>query len=169
MSNVGDQLRAAREACKLDIHRVAEATKIRTDYLTALESGDYRPFVAPVYIRGFVRTYAGLLKLDVAAIMAELDRELSRTEKFREPPSLTVRKRGSLDFVLLQLSKLNWRTTRVALIVIPALVVVIAIALAWRHFANADPMAGMKPPVYETTQSVSGDSLPLPAPSPRKQ
>ena len=154
MSNVGDQLRAAREACKLDIHRAAEATKIRTDYLSALEAGDFRPFVAPVYIRGFVRTYATLLKLDVAAVMAELERELAGNEKFREPPSLTDRKRSPLDFFMLQFSKLNWRRTKVAMIVLPVLVLLVVLLLAWHHFATEDPLAGLKPPVYQSTQPV---------------
>ena len=72
MPTVAEQLRAGREASKLDIYQVAEITKIRTDHLRALEAGDYDQFAAPVYIRGFVRTYAGLLKLDVAKVMADL-------------------------------------------------------------------------------------------------
>src|SRR5262245_33465210 len=81
MPTVGEQLRTAREARKLDLNRVGEVTKIRTDHLRALEAGDYDQFAAPVYIRGFVRTYATLLKLDVSKIVADLDQELSRDRK----------------------------------------------------------------------------------------
>src|SRR5271167_3554132 len=113
MPTVAEQLRAGREARKLTIPQVAEATKIRTDHIRALEEGNFNVFSAPVYIRGFVRTYANLLKLDVARVMASLDAELRQTEKFREPPPLMEERKGALDFVTLQLSKLNWRAARV--------------------------------------------------------
>ena len=88
MPTVAEQLRTSREAQSLTVYQVAEITKIRTDHVRALEEGKYEAFAAPVYIRGFVRTYAGLLKLDVPRLMSLLETELSQTEKFHElPPS----------------------------------------------------------------------------------
>ena len=110
MPTVAEQLRAAREAQHLTIHHVADITKIRTDHLRALEEGDFDVFTAPVYIKGFTRCYATLLKLDVSEVMRQLDAELSQTQKFSEPPNLTPHRRTPLDFVMLQLSKVNWRT-----------------------------------------------------------
>ena len=89
MSTVAEQLRAAREAKNLTIYQVAETTKIRTDHIRALEDGNYEMFSAPVYIRGSVKNYAILLKLDVPAVMAALNVELGQTEKFKEPPPFT--------------------------------------------------------------------------------
>ena len=109
MPTVAEQLRCAREAQNLSIYQVAEITKIKTDHIRALESGTYDSFSAPVYIRGFVRTYAKALKLDVTELTATLEAELSQTEKFSEPPPLTNQPRGTLDFLMLQLSKLSWR------------------------------------------------------------
>ena len=42
MVTVSEQLRRARESQKLDIHQVAEITKIKTDHIRALEAGDFR-------------------------------------------------------------------------------------------------------------------------------
>src|SRR5438552_16144154 len=109
MATVAEQLRRAREEQNLNVYQVAEITKIKTDHIRALESGAYDSFSAPVYIRGFVRTYAKALKLDVAKVAADLDGELNQTEKFSEPPPLTKKKGRALDFLMLQLSKLNWR------------------------------------------------------------
>src|SRR5262245_26565859 len=106
MATVAEQLRLAREEQQLNVYQVAEITKIKTDHIRALESGTYDSFSAPVYIRGFVRTYAKALKLDVAKLTADLESELSKTEKFAEPPPLTEKKGGVLDFFMLQLSKL---------------------------------------------------------------
>src|SRR2546422_2343263 len=111
MVTVSEQLRRAREQQQLDIYQVAEITKIKTDHVRALESGNFDTFSAPVYIRGFVRTYATMLKLDVPRLLADLDAELGRSERFAEPPPLTNRPRSPLDFVMLQLSRLNWRVT----------------------------------------------------------
>ena len=86
MSTVAEQLRQAREARGLTVQQVVEITKIRTDHLAALEQGNYDVFSAPVYIRGFVRGYSALLKLDVPQVMASLDAELRATRRFAEPP-----------------------------------------------------------------------------------
>jgi cytoskeleton protein RodZ len=158
MPTVAEQLRNAREARKLTIHQVADTTKIRTDHLRALEEGNFDVFSAPVYIRGFVRTYATLLKLDVPQIMAALDAELSRTEKFHEPPRLSDQPRGVLDFLTLQLSKLSWRW---GLIVAGGvgllLIIALAVVLARRH----DPLAKLPPAIYRPATN-AGDRLPLP-------
>ena len=168
MPTVAEQLQAAREARKLTIHEVAELTKIRTDHIRALETGDFNRFTATVYIRGFVRTYARLLKLDVPEIMAALETELKQTEKFSEPPPLTGEPRGALDFLMLQLSKLNWQK---GLVVLAGAAVVLLLVLAvwvwWNHRA-ADPLSRLPPAVYQPTQHQSGEKLPLPKPPPRR-
>jgi hypothetical protein len=167
MATVGELLRAGRETRKSTVHEVAEATKIRTDYIRALEEGAYDGFVAPVYIRGFVRTYATLLKLDVPQVMALLDGELSRTEKFRAAPPLDPSRRGPLDAVLYALSRVNWPKAGIA---VGALVVLAGIAVGlyeWRQAATSDPLGGLKPILYQPTQQVSGAVQPLPTP-PRK-
>jgi len=93
MSTVAEQLRHAREAKRLTVEQVAEITKMRTDHLRALEEGNYNVFSAPVYIRGFVRSYSTLLKLEVPQVMAALDTELGQTQRFAEPPPLSRRMR----------------------------------------------------------------------------
>ena len=76
MSSVAEQLRSGREAKNLTVHQVAEITKIRTDHIRALEEGNFSVFSAPVYIRGFVRSYAQVLKLDTMQVMSALETEL---------------------------------------------------------------------------------------------
>ena len=168
MSTVAEQLRAAREAKNLTVHQLADITKIRTDHLRALEEGNFGIFSAPVYIRGFVRSCATLLKLDVPQVMAALDTELSKNEKFCEPPALSPASHGPLDFLMLQLSKVNWRKGLTVLGVVVLLAAIVAGCSAWRRHKTADPLAGLKPGLYEPTQAVSGEVLPLPPASPRK-
>src|SRR5262245_434106 len=109
MPMVGEQLRQAREQRKLSVHEVAEATKIKTDHIRALESGRYEAFSAPVYIRGFVRGYATYLRLNMPEILSQLDSELAQIERFREPASLVPRERTWLDVISLLVATINFR------------------------------------------------------------
>jgi cytoskeletal protein RodZ len=164
MSTVAQQLRQAREAQHLSVHQVAEVTKIRTDHLRALEEGNFDVFSAPVYIRGFVRSCAALLKLDVPQIMTALDAELKGTEKFSEPPPLSDQPRTLLDFLMFQLSRVNWNKGVVAMLVVTGVAIAATVALVRRHAKTSDPLADLKPAVYQPAQSNSGETLPLPAP-----
>lgn len=168
MPTVAEQLRAAREAQGLSVYQVAEITKIRTDHIRALEEGNYNAFAAPVYIRGFVRTYAGVLKRDVTEIMATLDSELAQTEKFHEPPPLSDEPRGFVDIAMLQLSKVNWRVAVPSLGAAILLLLAVLSYRAWRNHQTKDPLADLGPGLYQPTQKQSGDTLPLPPAQPKK-
>jgi cytoskeletal protein RodZ len=161
MPTVSEQLRRAREEQHLDIYQVAEITKIRTDHIRALESGNFDIFSAPVYIRGFVRTYGTMLKLDVAALLADLEAELGQTQKFSQPPPLTNEPRGPVDFLMLQLSRLNWRIVFAAAVV--ALFLVLGASLMRgrsRRAAETPPDLG--PALYQPKTVHAGETLPLP-------
>src|SRR5580658_6497425 len=101
MSTVAEQLRLAREASNLTVEDVAEQTKIRGDRVRALEEGQYDAFSATIYIRGSVKNYAKLLKLEEAPLLAALDVELKGTEKFSEPPPLLETKKTFVDTLIL--------------------------------------------------------------------
>jgi cytoskeleton protein RodZ len=64
LHKLGEVLRTAREAKGVDLARVERDTKIRTRYLSALESGDYRELPGSVYTKGFLRNYGAYLGLD---------------------------------------------------------------------------------------------------------
>jgi len=163
MSTVGQELRTTRETQKLTLTEVAEITKIRSDHLEAIEQSRFEVFPAGVYVRGSVRTYAALLKLDVPALMARLDAELSQKKGFSQSPP-QPRSRGVLDFTMLQFSRLNWKTS---LGIVGGGLLVLAVLgsyFIWRHYRTADPLKDLKPGVYESTQSYSGQTLPLPNP-----
>jgi cytoskeletal protein RodZ len=160
MPTVAEQLRVAREAKKLTVQQVADATKIRTDHIRALEEGNFAAFSAPVYIRGSVKNYAKFLKLDLPQIVAALDAELKGTEKFSEPPPLTEETKSPIDHALFLLSKVN---VKVVLAGGGILLVVVILAIAhwaWHQHKGADPLANLQPAVYQPANS--GDTLPLP-------
>ena len=159
MSTVAEQLRAGREARKLTIEQVAEITKIRTDHIRALEEGNFDVFSATIYIRGSVKNYAMLLKLDVPQIMAVLTDELGQTDKFSEPPPLTDASNTPLDRLMFLLSKLNWKFGVAGAVVLGIVLIIFFSSLAWRRHKPADSLSGLQPAVYQPANS--GQTLPL--------
>ena len=123
--------------------------------MRALEEGDYNTFIAPVYIRGFVRNYAKTLKLDAGPIMTQLETELGKSEKFSDHPSLSHAPRGALDTGMLYLSRVNWKYA------LPVLTVVILVVgsvygyQAWYRYKNTDPLADLGPGLYQPKEPQS--------------
>lgn len=60
----GASLRAARTAQKLAIGDVARQLRLSVAQVEALETGAFERLPGPVFVRGFIRNYARLLKLD---------------------------------------------------------------------------------------------------------
>jgi cytoskeletal protein RodZ len=76
---VGQKLEEARKRKGVSLREVSESTKIRGDYLSAIESGNYEINLPEVYLRGFVRLYAKFLGLDQDAMVADLDADLGKS------------------------------------------------------------------------------------------
>jgi cytoskeleton protein RodZ len=70
MPALGERFRAAREARGLSLSDVSEQIRIRSVYLAAIEEGNWSAIGAPVYVRGFLRTYARFLGLDPEEVVA---------------------------------------------------------------------------------------------------
>ncbi|MCF7668374.1 MAG: helix-turn-helix domain-containing protein [Verrucomicrobia bacterium] len=162
MPTVAEQLKHAREERGLSIYQVAEVTKIKTNHVRALDAGDYDVFSATVYIRGFIRTYAKTLKLDVEQIMRQLDEELGQIEKFREPPRLGEKRSGTLDFLMLQFSKINWRIILPVLGIIVLLLLIYWGASAFAKSRSGDPLSDLGPGMYQEQPKQQDNVLPLP-------
>ena len=64
MPALGEEFRSAREARGLTLSDVSEQIHIRSAYLNAIENEDWAQIGAPVYVRGFLRTYARFLGID---------------------------------------------------------------------------------------------------------
>ena len=161
MPIVGEQLRKTREERNLSVEQVADMTKIRGDHIRALEEGNYSIFSAPVYIRGFVRTYANLLKLDTTRLLEQLGRELA--ESGQVDPSLAPPSRGVLDAAMFQLSKFSRRLVWPAVGAAVVLMAAVVAYLIWNHVQRQDPTEGLGDGLYQAPAN-SGETLPVPTP-----
>lgn len=165
MPTIGEQLRAERERQKLTVHQIADATNIKTDHVRALEESNWAAFAAPVYIRGFARTYARLLKLDAVALITELEGELGRTDDYSQPPSLTGREKAPLDFVMLQLSRVKWQWVFPVLLGGGILLIGYWAFRTWPQKARREPLTGLGSGLYQPKKPAAG-TLPLPTNAP---
>src|SRR5262249_606343 len=76
MPSFGETLRRERELRQITLREIAEATKINTRYLDALEHDDFRHLPGGVFNKGFVRAYAQFIGVDPESmVMAYLQEE----------------------------------------------------------------------------------------------
>ena len=73
---IGKKLEEARNRKGISLREASESTKIRGDYLSSFETGQFDINLPEVYLRGFIRLYAEFLDLDQEAILADLELEL---------------------------------------------------------------------------------------------
>jgi cytoskeleton protein RodZ len=76
MKKTGSLLREKRESAGLSISEVALATKINPKILTAIENGDEAGLPAKTFLKGFVRSYAIFLKMNVDDVLQSYQEEM---------------------------------------------------------------------------------------------
>ncbi|TME06004.1 MAG: helix-turn-helix domain-containing protein [Chloroflexi bacterium] len=69
---IGAVLAAKRGERGLSIEQVEAATRVRADHLRAMEADQFDRLPAPVYAKGYLRTYATYLGLDPDELLAAL-------------------------------------------------------------------------------------------------
>ncbi|NDP42779.1 MAG: helix-turn-helix domain-containing protein, partial [Aromatoleum sp.] len=71
-ATAGAMLRQAREDAGLTIDAIAQQLKLAPRQVRALEEGDFAVLPGRTFVRGFIRNYARLLRIDVDAVVAAL-------------------------------------------------------------------------------------------------
>jgi hypothetical protein len=72
MATAGSELQRVRRERKLSLSDVTKATKIQPWVLEALEADQLQNMMSPVYVKGFLATYAKFLRLEPEAIIAQV-------------------------------------------------------------------------------------------------
>jgi transcriptional regulator with XRE-family HTH domain len=167
MPALGEEFRSAREARGLSLSDVAERLHIRSVYLAAIEDEDWKAIGAPVYIRGFMRTYARFLGLDAEAAVARF----AATAPSPAPaaPSRAIEERSRES---------GGDATRpsafaiLAVVVAVAVVAYVAYAYVQYRSSGAVPVAAASPgelgdaPVTDGSPPAdAADAVPTPAPA----
>ncbi len=79
-------MQQARLEKGLGLDDVAKATKIKTEFLSYIEEGQYQKLPSPSYASGFVRNYARFLGLPDEEILALFRREFDEEKAYKVLP-----------------------------------------------------------------------------------
>lgn len=71
MQTIGERLEEARKRKGISLREAAEATKIRSDFLSSIEQNKFDFDLPDIYKRGFLKNYARYLKLDVEKTLTD--------------------------------------------------------------------------------------------------
>lgn len=85
MAGIGATLRTARESRGLSIEQAAQETRISDRFIEALEADDFDALPAPVYVRGFLRSYSNYLRVDPEPLLAALREDAPDAEAAPSP------------------------------------------------------------------------------------
>lgn len=72
---IGDIFRQEREKRNLTLKDIENETNIRAGYIEAIEKGEYSTIRGEVYLKGFIKTYANFLNLNVTEIFEQYNAE----------------------------------------------------------------------------------------------
>jgi transcriptional regulator with XRE-family HTH domain len=101
---VGEILRKRREELGKDLREIAQISKIRYDYLKAIENEAFEKLPLEVYVKGYIREYAKILNIDPEVVINEYIQQTSppQAEKREAPLEETAqRKHLRIRYVLL--------------------------------------------------------------------
>lgn len=105
MVRVGQKLYETRIRKSLTLEEIADSTKIRPQFLAAIEKGEYEKLPSPAYAKGFVCNYASFLGLSQKEILALFRREFDEKKAFKVLPDGMTRNNGfSLTRIRIQQS-----------------------------------------------------------------
>lgn len=91
-----DALKQKRAERNLSLKEVENATSIRMNYLQAIEEGDLKKLISPLYTQGFIRQYAAFLEVDCEKTIHEHPEIFARHEQQEFSYGIgTLEKRGN--------------------------------------------------------------------------
>jgi cytoskeleton protein RodZ len=129
----GEILKKRREDLGLSVQEIAEALKIRKDYLAAIEEDAFGKLPVPVYTVGYIRAYAKYLDVDSDPIVEFYNKHLSQPESAAIMPIAFSRKKFPAVYVV------------IAVIVILALFVALLLFFGRRSSKQTGLPAGQSP------------------------
>ena len=145
MFAIGSSLKEARLRKGLDLAAAAEATKIRSRHLQALEDEQFDVLPGQTYVRGFLKTYADFLGLDGQLYVDEYSSRFWVNEDGSSSTRRKVRVRrkhhGRIELNMIVL-------TLVAIVGVTALVIA-----AWKFGgASSNTQQQQQPPLVPSTR-----------------
>lgn len=116
--SAGEQLKVARRVRDLTLSQVAQRLNLSERYIVALETDDFSSLPGPIFVRGYLRSYAQCVEIEKHTILDAYDRcmsvnampaKLRKREKLKAFSTAPVmRALGVLSVLLFVLSSMYW-------------------------------------------------------------
>jgi cytoskeleton protein RodZ len=160
-ATAGALLFAAREALGLSIDTVAQQLKLAPRQVRALEEGDYAHLPGRTFVRGFIRSYARLVRLDPDQVLGALT--AGTAERPLEAPALQQTAPTMGELPTAEHSKAGWMRWAIPLTL--AAVVAAAAVYEWlRPSDTTHPAAATAP--ENSAIPAAGDKSVISLPNP---
>lgn len=149
-TGIGRALRSARERRGKNIEEAGRETRVRTDYLEALEREAFHELGSDVYVRSFLRSYAKYLGLNHEKVVGAYERVYGRSK----PPPAPVERAPTVAqteaLVLTERKRPNWLLAAAAALV--AISAAAAIGILGGKDAVPPPAEVTAPPTVPLSQ-----------------
>jgi cytoskeletal protein RodZ len=140
---LGETLRKRREELKLDLRQISDTLKIKNDYLKAIEEGALERLPADVYVKGYIREYARILKLDPEAALEAYAQEIGKPQPDQQPPLLEQHTPP--------------KKFRVLYFLLPLIILFVLVVVLWQsHVPEKPNPSEVRPPVAEPVKEPAG-------------
>jgi cytoskeletal protein RodZ len=160
---IGAYLRAGRRKRRVSIERAAEETRIRADFLMRMESDEF-DFLAPPYVRGFLRSYANFLRLEPQPLIDEFDRRYARSRL--DTDQIVALERRSRSMPRQRRRPNSWTVAAFLAAGTLILLAVIGVLSGGNHRPPRNNVA-LNSPAPTASVSPTATSSPTPTPSPK--
>jgi cytoskeleton protein RodZ len=143
-TGIGRALRAARQKQGKSLETASRETRVRTDYLRALELEEFDALGSDVYVRSFLRSYAKYLGLSHEKVIAVYERAVGRTEPAPAPVERAPGVTPTEAVILTEKKRPNWLLAGAAAVIV--LAAAAAIGILNRSSAVPEPAVVDQPP-----------------------
>lgn len=158
MKTIGVYLREARKKSGLSLEEIATKTKIRLDYLEAIEADKFEDLPAATFVKGFIRSFAIAVRTDPGKALAIFRRDFDQDQKGNVVP------RGFVEPVAQSSNIWNPRTSSLVILVSIILVILGYIGLQVRSSIVAPALTLYQPEadavITQNPVEVSGKTRP---------
>ncbi|MFN2588728.1 MAG: helix-turn-helix domain-containing protein [Actinomycetota bacterium] len=162
-TTIGAYLRAIRRRRRVSIERAADETKIRAAFLMRMESDEF-DFLAPAYVRGFLKSYARYLRVDPEPLLEEFE---NRYGGSRADTSQMIALHRREKAVPRERRRLNsWAVAGSAAAVILVVLAMIGVATAPEPREPRDTSLSAATPTPDASPSVASTGAPAPTEEP---
>jgi hypothetical protein len=148
-TGIGRALRAARQHQRKSIDEASRETRVRIEYLEALERESFEELGGDVYVRSFLRSYAKYLGLDHHKVMSVYDRTYGPPRARPAPVERAPGVATTEAVILTEPRRPNW--VMAALLALVGLAAAASIGLFGRDGSVPEANTVVEPPAIPIT------------------